>query len=106
MITTFAIPESLGSRTYNSACFYLTFLRPHSLQKLSNSPSVSSFPDRASLPIPVSSFSGPGLVADSRSSFPGPGLVADSRRRLLVRFLLLEDLSSAERNTTLNQREC
>jgi hypothetical protein len=34
---------------------------------------------------------------------PGPSLVADSRRRLLVRSLLLEDHSSAETNSTLDQ---
>jgi hypothetical protein len=41
-----------------------------------------------------------------RFQSPGPSLVADSRRRLLVRSLLLEDLSSAESNSTLHQAEC
>ena len=35
-----------------------------------------------------------------------PSLVADSRRLPLVCSLLLEDLSSAEINSTLHQREC
>jgi hypothetical protein len=41
-----------------------------------------------------------------RFQLPGPSLVADSRRLPLVRSLLLEDHSSAESNTTLQQREC
>jgi hypothetical protein len=40
-----------------------------------------------------------------RFQLPGPSTVADSRRPLLVRSLLLEDYSSAETNSTLQQRE-
>jgi hypothetical protein len=66
--------------TSNSPCFYLTLLGLHSLQELFQ----------------------PSSVFQLR----GPSLVADSRRPPLVCSLLLEDHSSAESNTTLEQREC
>jgi len=65
--------------TSDSPCFYLILLRSHSLQEL--------------------------LIA-VRLQLPGPSLVADSRRPPFVRSLLLEDHSSSESNTTLQQWQC
>jgi hypothetical protein len=75
-ITAPIIPESLGTHELQPV------LLPHS--------SVITFAAKAFLP-------------PSFFQLPGSSLVADSRRRLLVRFLLLEDHSSAETNSTLDQ---
>ncbi len=74
-ITTLVIPESLGTHELQPV------LLPHS----------SDHTRRKSFPSAV------------LFQLPGSSLVADSRRRLLVRFLLLEDHSSAETNSTLDQ---
>ena len=79
LITTLAIPESFGTHERQPV------LLPHS--------SMITFAVRAF----------PTTVC---FRLPGPSLVADSRRPPLVRSLLLEDHSSAETNSTLQQREC
>ena len=78
-ITTLVIPESFGTHEQQPV------LLPYS--------SVITLTARAF----------PTVV---RFQLRGPSLVADSRRPPLVRSLLLEDHSSAESNTTLQQREC